>query len=181
VTVPNAMVTNTAIDNLGARRFRRYKTTLQLTYDTPAEKVQAFCEGVRAIVAALPGMRKDFYMVEFHGFGAHSLDVLLYCFMQTPDWATELRVRTNLNLEILRLSHELGVSFAFPTQTLHIETMPGAPTRDGAGRVDLSQIADVVRAFGPSGAKALASGFTISEGFDAGARTGVRGDADADG
>ena len=178
ITVPNAMVTNQAIDNLGVRTFRRYKTSLGLTYDTPPEKVQAFCEGVRAIIAALPGMRKDFYMVEFSGFGPHSLDILVYCFMQVPDWAAELRTRTHLNLEILRLADELGVGFAFPTQTLHIESLPATDAVTPEAPKDLKALASVVRAFGPRGGKAMPSGFAISEGFDAGSASGVRGDAD---
>ena len=182
VTVPNALVTNTPIDNLGVRRYRRYKGMLGLTYDTPPEKVQAFCEGVRAIIQSLPGMRKDFYLVEFQGFGASSLDVLLYCFMDVPDWAAELRTRTNLNLEILRLAQNLGVSFAFPTQTLHIESLPAkdAPKVDGKA-ADTGKLADIVRAFGPGGKLSLKGGFEITQGFDAGQATGSRGSADADG
>ncbi|HRE89119.1 MAG TPA: mechanosensitive ion channel, partial [Myxococcota bacterium] len=47
ITVPNANVTNTPIDNLGARRYRRYRAMLGLTYDTPPEKIEAFCEECR--------------------------------------------------------------------------------------------------------------------------------------
>jgi len=126
VTVPNANVTNTPIDNLGLRRYRRYKTTLGLTYDTAPDAVQHFCDGVRAIVAALPAARKDYCIVEFQNFGASSLEVLLYCFLETPDWASELRARSELNLAIMRLASSLGVSFAFPTQTLHIAAQDGA-------------------------------------------------------
>ncbi len=135
VTVPNANVTNTPVDNMGRRRYRRYKTTLGLTYDTPPEKLEAFCEGVRAILRSMPQARQDYYLVEFQDFGASSLEVLLYCFFETPDWASELRARTWLNLSIMRFASSLGVSFAFPTQTLHIapaapiDEPPGGPAR----------------------------------------------------
>lgn len=128
ITVPNANVTNTPIDNMGARRYRRYKATLGLTYDTPPEKVQAFCEGVRTLIETLPHMRRDYYMVEFQDFGPSSLDILLYCFFEVPDWSSELAARTELNLAIMRLAKSIGVSFAFPTQTLHIAP-PEAPER----------------------------------------------------
>ncbi len=168
ITVPNANVTNTAVDNMGARRYRRYKTVLSLTYDTPPEKVQAFCEGVRAIIQDVPGTRRDFYMVEFQEFGAHSLDVLLYMFFEVPDWAAEMRAKTRVNLEILRLAAALGVEFAFPTQTLHIASVakPGegvAPT----GPVDPKALAEVVDAFGPDGAKARPTALVISKGYEA--------------
>ena len=80
VTVPNGLVVNAMIDNHGRRKYRRYKTLLGLTYDTPPEKVQAFCEGVRAILAAAPATRKDLYRVEFIQFGACALEIEVTCF-----------------------------------------------------------------------------------------------------
>jgi len=124
ITFPNARVTDSAVDNLGLRRFRRYSTKLGLTYDTPAEKVQSFCEGVRKIIQDLDGMRKDSYYCEFESFGDSALVILLYCFMEVPGRAQELQVRTRLNIEIMRLAESLGVEFAFPTQTLHVESLP---------------------------------------------------------
>jgi len=120
ITVPNANVTNTPIDNMGARRYRRYRAIVQLTYDTRPERVEAFCEGVRELIRTEPHTRKDYFMVELQDLGASSLDILLYCFFETPDWQSELRARTHLNLAIMRLAESLGVSFAFPTQTLHL-------------------------------------------------------------
>ncbi len=177
VTVPNAKFMSTEVDNMGARQYRRYSTMLGLTYDTPAEKVQAFCEGVRAIIMAVPMMRKDFYLVEFRGFGAHSLDIMLYCFMEVPDWATEVRVRTNLNLEILRFAAAIGVSFAFPTQTLHVETFPhaGKSKVPAPSEPEIPRLAEVVTAFGPGGGLARPTGFSITSGYDAFGRAGAKG------
>ncbi len=167
LTVPNAMMTTAVIDNYGARKYRRYSTTIGITYATPAEQVQAFCEGVRAIITGLPGMRKDYYMVEFREFGASSLNIMLYCFMETPTWAEELRVRTHLNLEILRFAEKLGVRFAFPTTTVHIESQvaPG-PSQAPAPGPATADLAEVIRAFGPRGALARPRGVALTSGFD---------------
>jgi MscS family membrane protein len=91
-----------------------------VTYDTSPEKLEAFCEGIRELVRLHPYTRKDYYQVWMHQFGAHSLDVLLYVFWETPDWQTELRERHRLMLDIIRLADRMGVEFAFPTQTLHV-------------------------------------------------------------
>ena len=181
ITVPNARLVDTAVDNMGLRRYRRYSTTLGLTYDTPPEKVQAFCEGVRAIIQALPGMRKDFYLVEFKEYGDSALAIMLYCFMDTPDWAAEVRVRTNLNLEIMRLARELGVEFAFPTQTVHVDSMPAAraATADVVkAPQDTKQLSEMVRSFGPGGSRARADGFDIAGGFDPGNTAATKGNAE---
>lgn len=137
ISVPNNHFISSTVDNMGRRRYRRIKTTLGLTYDTPPEKIEAFCEGVRAILREHPYTRKDYYHVYLNGFGASSLDVLLYCFLETPNWDTELREKHRLFADILRLADELGVSFAFPTQTLHLvredPEHPDRPPSDVAG------------------------------------------------
>lgn len=120
ITVPNANLLNSPVDNLGARRYRRWKTTLSLTYDTPPDKMEAFCEGVREIVRQHPHTRKNYFHVYANEFGAASLNVLLYVFFETPDWSAELRERHRLFLDILRMAERIGVEFAFPTQTLHL-------------------------------------------------------------
>lgn len=120
ITVPNATLVRAKVDNYGRRRYRRIKTTLQLSYATPPDTVTAFCEGVRELIRRHPATRKDSFQVWLKDLGASSLDVLLYCFVETPDWSSELRERERLLLDILRLAESLGVEIAYPTQTLHL-------------------------------------------------------------
>lgn len=127
INVPNGKLIDATVDNFGRRQYRRISTTLGLTYDTTPEKIDAFCEGIRELIRRHPYTRKDSYHVYFNGFGAHSLDILLYCFHETPDWATELRERHRLFADILRLAQRLGVEFAFPTQTLHLHNADATP------------------------------------------------------
>jgi MscS family membrane protein len=120
VSVPNSEIINATIDNMGKRKYRRISTTLSVAYDTPPVKIDAFCEGIRQIIREHPYTRKDFYHVYLNAFGPSSLNILLYCFHETPDWSTELRERHRLFLDILHLARSLGVEFAFPTQTLFV-------------------------------------------------------------
>ncbi len=139
ITMPNAILTNTKIDNMGARRYRRMKTMLGLTYDTPPEKMEAFCEGVRALIRLHPYMRKDYYQVYFNQYGPASLDILVYVFWETPDWNMELRERHRFLLDILRLAKQLGVEFAYPTQTLYIKQDEGNSDAAGAFQPMMSE------------------------------------------
>jgi len=120
ITVPNGNLTNAVVDNYGMRQYRRYRTHVSLTYSTPPEKMEAFCEAVRELIRNHPYTRKDYFHVYFHGYSASSLDVLVYIFFETPDWGTELRERHRFNLDVFRLAKQIGVDFAFPTQTLHM-------------------------------------------------------------
>jgi MscS family membrane protein len=163
VTVPNGLVVNAMIDNHGRRKYRRYKTMLGLPYDTPPEKVQAFCEGVRAILAAAPATRKDLYRVEFIQFGACALEIEVTCFFSVATTDDELAARTHVNLEIMRLAHQLGIAFAFPTQTVHVETTKIAVTSEP----DRTLLTTTVDGFGPGGSQVRTSGVPLSRGWRA--------------
>jgi MscS family membrane protein len=136
--MPNSILTTTKIDNMGARRFRRMKQVLSVTYDTSPEKIEAFCEGIRKIIQLHPYMRKDYYQVYFNEYGAASLNVLVYVFWATPDWSMELRERHRFLLDILRLAKQLDVEFAFPTQTLYLKQGDTAQTATGPFKPGMS-------------------------------------------
>jgi MscS family membrane protein len=121
VTVPNSKFITAEVDNMGERRYRRLSCKLSLTYDTPPDRIEAFCEGIRELIRQHPYMRKDYYQVYLNEFAVSSLEVLLYVFWETPEWNTELRERHRFLLDILRLAKRLGVEFAFPTQTLYMK------------------------------------------------------------
>ena len=120
ITVSNGELMNRPIDNKGKRRFRRLVTALGLEYDTPAEKIEAFCEGIRQIILSHQWTRKDNFHVYFNNFGASSLDIKLVVYWKTDDYSRELAEQHRLLIDILRLSKEIGVCFAFPTQTVHM-------------------------------------------------------------
>jgi len=122
VTLPNSNMITSPVDNQGERRYRRLSTKLSLTYETAPDKIEAFCEGVREIIRLHPYMRKDNYQVYFNGYNDSGLDILVYVFWQTPDWATELRERHRFLLDILRLAQALSIDFAYPTQTVYWKT-----------------------------------------------------------
>ena len=162
VSVPNSSLANSEIDNLGMREFRRLKTILNLTYDTSPEQMEAFVEGIKAIVKANPNFRQDYYEIHFHAFGAHSLDVLVYVFFSVPDWSTELQKRHNFLLEILRLAKALKVEFAFPTQTLHIDShIQGELAEKPSPSTD--SLIHQIKSFGPNGEDAKPEGFKLYE------------------
>jgi len=121
LTVPNSIFITANVDNMGQRRFRRLSTKYGIAYDTPADKIEAFCEGIRELVRQHPYMRKDYYHVYLNGLGESALEIMVYVFWETPDWSTELRERHRFLLDCLRLAEKLGVEYAFPTQTIYMK------------------------------------------------------------
>jgi len=124
VSIPNSILANVKIDNMGARKYRRVYTTLGLTYNTPPDKLQEFINGVNKIIESNPNTWEGMHQVVFSGYGDFSLDVMVYFYLDVDDWFQEMQERQKIFFEILALAPKVGVEFAFPTQTLHVESLP---------------------------------------------------------
>lgn len=128
VYIPNGRLADSTIDNHGLRKYRRFYTQLALTYDTPAPVIQVFVDGLKEIVARHPKTRKDAHEIHFNQMADSSLNVMFYIFFDVPSWSEELLARHQVLIEVVKLAEQLGVNFAFPTQTIHIENQPGQPS-----------------------------------------------------
>lgn len=126
ISVPNAKVANETIDNMGQRKHRRVKAMLGLNYDTPPETVQGFVEDIRAHLESNPAVAEGAREVHLASMGSSSLDVMLYFFLDVPGWTQELDERAMIYMEIMRIAKRRGVSFAFPSQSIYVESLPRA-------------------------------------------------------
>jgi MscS family membrane protein len=157
VSVPNSKLVDGIVDNMGMRQYRRFKTTIGIRYDTPPQRIEAFCHGIRQIVRTNTNMRQDYFEVYLHNWGPSSLDILVYVFFVVPDWDAELRERQNFMIEVIRLARELNVGFAFPTRTLELEATPEHPAKAQQRRT-ADELAEVTERFTGEGDLARPSG-----------------------
>ncbi|MEP2024211.1 mechanosensitive ion channel family protein, partial [Reichenbachiella sp.] len=104
VSVPNGQLADSTIDNNGLRRMRRFRTIIQIKYDTPPKLIETFVKGLNKIVKDHPKTNNDKYEIHFNDLGAHSLDILFYIFFEAPTWTDELKFRQEILLEILKLA-----------------------------------------------------------------------------
>ncbi|HFA50898.1 MAG TPA: mechanosensitive ion channel family protein [Bacteroidetes bacterium] len=125
ITVPNSQVSSAAVKNMGVRRLRLMKATLGVTYDTPPVLLEKFIAGLRQLIEKHPKTKKDNYLVHFNSFGDSALQIYFRTHLLTTSFAEELELKEELAFGILQLAEALGVRFAFPSQTLFIEEMPG--------------------------------------------------------
>ncbi|MCZ6664146.1 MAG: mechanosensitive ion channel family protein [Gammaproteobacteria bacterium] len=177
VSVPNSNLITASVDNMGSRQFRRLSCKLSITYDTPPERIEAFCEGIRELVRQHPYMRKDYYHVYFNEFADASLNILVYVFWKVPDWATELRERHRFLLDCLRLAKRLGIEYAYPTQTVYLKQAEPGPQAPEEGVFQPAITEDNAMALGRDEAKAIVAATT---GLDVVPRPVSFGGGDAD-
>ncbi|MCH2160407.1 MAG: mechanosensitive ion channel [Phycisphaerales bacterium] len=150
VTMPNSALITNEVDNYGLRKYRRWSTKVGVTYDTPPERIDAYCEAIREVIRQHPYTRKDYYQIWLNSFGDSALEIMVYLFWEAPDWQTELRERHRFMLDIIAIADEMGVEFAFPTQTLYMkkeetgtekaDEVPTEPEAGQAARRDARQI-----------------------------------------
>ena len=126
LTIPNSVIADSIIDNLGKRKARRARMTLDITYDTPPEKVEAFVEGIKNIIQSNTFTRKDYYQCYFSAYGPHSLEILLNFFLKVTDWDTELLQKQNIFLEILRLAKRTGSELCLSHSNIGCAELTGA-------------------------------------------------------
>ena len=121
VSLPNNVLANMAIDNYGMRGSRRFKTFLQMEYSTPIEKLEEFCERLRYLCKIHPLIDPENAQVYINDMTDKSVNILLSVFFKTTEGHVELEERHKMIVEILKLAGEIGVRFAFPTNTMLIE------------------------------------------------------------
>jgi MscS family membrane protein len=121
VSVPSQEINKSNVDNLGVRKFRRTKSILRIGYETPAEKVEKFIEDIKKIILENEYTRSNFFQVALSEFGENSLIIVIYMFIDVPDWQTELAERQKILLKILQLAEKEGIGIASPTQIVRLE------------------------------------------------------------
>ncbi len=119
-SVPNQSVANATIENHSLMPKRRVKMTVGVTYSTSTEQMQTLVGRIETYLDAHPAVHQEFKLVKFTEFGASSLDLFIYYFSVTTDWTEHLQVRQEVNLGIMEIVEDMGLSIAFPTRTVHL-------------------------------------------------------------
>ncbi|MEE8398605.1 MAG: mechanosensitive ion channel family protein [Desulfobacterales bacterium] len=63
--------------------------------------------------------------VRIDRFSDSSIDIMIYCFTKTTRWGKWLEQKEALAYRIKEIVEEAGTAFAFPSQSLYVEALPG--------------------------------------------------------
>ena len=129
--VPNSVFTNVSLENPSRMTHRRISETLGLRYDDVAV-LPAIVTDLRAMLHEDEAIdSNELVMVYFTTHGAYTLDVLLYCYTVTTQWARYLEVKEQVLLRAHQIITAHGARVAEPTTRLRMA--PDADLRDGQG------------------------------------------------
>jgi small-conductance mechanosensitive channel len=115
----NSDLLHSRVRNFKRMARRRILFNLGVTYQTPPEKLAAIPALISEIIEKHPDATFD--RAHFSSYGAYSLDFEIVYWVETPDYYVYMDIQQDINLEIYRSFTDLGVEFAYPTQTLFME------------------------------------------------------------
>ncbi|MDA3947375.1 MAG: mechanosensitive ion channel family protein [Helicobacteraceae bacterium] len=124
VSVPNGNLADTAILNWSEINKRRIKMTLGLTYSTTSAQMRQILEDIRTLLNSDEEIHQETIYVHFTEFQDSALGIFCYFFTKTTNWGEYMQVRERINLELMSIVEKNGASFAFPSQSLYVESMP---------------------------------------------------------
>jgi MscS family membrane protein len=121
VTVPNAVLANSAILNWSKMGKRRIKMSLGLTYDTKASTIKKIILDIKTMLKNHKDIHQDTIHIYFTKFDDSSLNIFCYYFTKTTKWGEYMATREDTNLKIMHIVEQNKASFAFPSQSIYIE------------------------------------------------------------
>lgn len=121
VTIPNSTMSNDPITNWSRMGKRRISYRLGLTYNTTSEQMKECLKRLRGLLENHPEVHQQTVFVYFERFGDSSLDLFLYFFTKTTNWQKFLEVQEDINLKIVDILDNIGVSVAYPSRSIYIE------------------------------------------------------------
>lgn len=122
LVLPNAQLTDRGIFNWGRRRKRKLILQIGVTHDTPRDRLDAFVERLSDVYHAQPDADETSGWIGMTGFSASSVDIELWGYFYVYDHGAFVRARHALVGDIVALSREVGVSFAFPTRIIRLSS-----------------------------------------------------------
>jgi MscS family membrane protein len=120
VTIPNAEFSNMALENFAKRDRMRLWTMIGVRYETTPDQLRFLLARLREVLLAHPRVTDDPARVRFVGFGAYSLDMEVFAYVDTNDWNEFLQIREDIYLRFMDAVKEAGTGFAFPSSTMYL-------------------------------------------------------------
>ena len=103
--------------------------TIGVEYNSTAIQLKNIVNRIREYLKSNPAIAQPeteevVQMVHLVNFGASSIDISLYYFTKTTNWVEWRSIVHENILEFKRIVEGEGAAFAFPSQSIYLETLP---------------------------------------------------------
>ena len=127
VMVPNYKFAEQSVTNYTRRHHRRIRWLIGLEYKTTIKQLKKIREDISNLILNDSNFAKNEhsgFFVRIDSFSESSIDMLVQAFTVTNDWGEFLKVKEDLAVKIIEIINNNSTGFAFPSQSLYIESLP---------------------------------------------------------
>jgi len=119
IVISNKELTSAQIQNFKKMKERRVSFSFGVTYETPTSKVKNISNIVKDIIDGEAGANFD--RAHFSRFDDSALNFDVVYYVKSGDYADYMNVQQNINIKIMEAFEEMGVTMAYPTQTIYLQ------------------------------------------------------------
>ena len=134
VMIPNFKFAEQSVTNYTRRKHRRILWTIGLEYKTTVEQLKNIRNQIKKFIDTDKNFANDgssyfkSSYVRIDNFSDSSIDMLVQCFTKTTDWDKFIEIKENLAIKIKEIVESEKAGFAFPSQSLYVESFPSDST-----------------------------------------------------
>lgn len=129
VYVPNQRLSDNPVTNFSKMTYRRINWIINLEYRTTLEQLRSIRDQIEQYLIMTPDFvqpPKASLYVRVDKFGPSSIDLIINTFTHTTVTVEWLICKENLAFEIKKIVENAGAGFAFPSQSVYVESLPEA-------------------------------------------------------
>ena len=120
ITIPNSTITSNYVVNWNRLTSRRFDCVLNLTLDTPSEKIKKIVKEIKLMLQNDPKVIKETVEVTLNEIAASSCNVKIFLYVREAEYAKFLHAKQDILCNLLYLFEKENVELAYPTQTLFV-------------------------------------------------------------
>ena len=121
VTIPNSTITSTCVINWNRLNSRRFETILNISLETPSEKIRKIVKQIKLVLENNPDIIKETVQVGLDGISACSNDIKIFLYVKEKDYIKYLKIKEDILCSILFIVEKENIDLAYPTQTLYVK------------------------------------------------------------
>ncbi|HIC85916.1 MAG TPA: mechanosensitive ion channel family protein [Desulfobacterales bacterium] len=133
VFVPNSKLSDNSLTNFSAMTHRRIYWIIGVEYRTTIDQLRSIRDEIEKYILtsdefARPPEVPTFVRID--RFSDSSIDIMVYCFTKSTVWGEWLEIKERLAYKIKEIVEAAGSSFAFPSQSIYVESLPSRETAE---------------------------------------------------
>ena len=121
VTIPNSVITSAYVINWNRLTSRRFECILNLSLETPSEKIKKVVKEIKVVLENDPKVIKETIQVSLINITAYSNDIKIVLFLKEAEYVPFLKAKQDVLCSLLFLVEKENIDLAYPTQTLYVK------------------------------------------------------------